>query len=374
MTIAAVPINRFLLPLACLYGIAVWIRNRLFDRRILPATSFPLPVISIGNLAVGGTGKTPHTEYLIRLLKDNCRVAVLSRGYRRATSGFLLAAAGDGPTTSSDIGDEPYQIWQKFPNITVAVDSKRTRGIRQLLALPEDKRPEVILLDDAYQHRYVVPSLSLLLTDYHRLLFNDRLLPAGRLREPAGNISRAQIVVVTKCPEDLRPAERQAIAGGLRLHPGQTLFFSSLRYGRLLPVFRENPVREIAPETLKQRHTAVLLVTGIAHPEPLIDELSRCTERLQTMIYPDHHAFSGKDLLAIREACVRLDAEHKIIVTTEKDAARLANAARVPEALRNVLYYLPVEVTFHDEDSFKQIINTHVRSITRNRWLDSQPH
>ena len=185
-----------LTPLSFIYGIVVWIRNILFDWGIFTSEQYSIPIISIGNLSVGGTGKTPHTEYLIQLLIDKYRIAVLSRGYKRKTSGYLLATS---QSTSFDIGDEPYQIKRKYPNILVAVDSNRRRGILNLLSLPIEQRPEVILLDDAYQHRYVQPSLSIVLSDFHRLFYLDRLLPVGHLREPASNIHRADKVIVTKC-------------------------------------------------------------------------------------------------------------------------------------------------------------------------------
>ncbi|MDR2843550.1 MAG: tetraacyldisaccharide 4'-kinase, partial [Candidatus Symbiothrix sp.] len=184
-----------LLPLSWLYGGIIWLRNKFFDWKIFPGESFNVPVISIGNLAVGGTGKTPHTEYLIRLLSKQYKVAVLSRGYQRKTKQYLLAGAGASAQT---IGDEPFQMHRKFPDILVAVDKNRREGIQKLLNLPENQRPEVILLDDAYQHRYVKPSLSILLTDSKRLFTGDALLPAGRLREPASNRARADIVICTK--------------------------------------------------------------------------------------------------------------------------------------------------------------------------------
>jgi tetraacyldisaccharide 4'-kinase len=362
-----VKIYRLLLPFAWLYGLAVWVRNRLFDWKALPAVNFDIPVISIGNIAVGGTGKTPHTEYLIRLLREDYRVAMLSRGYRRATSGFVLAGE---QTAGRDIGDEPYQIWRKFPDITVAVDRKRVHGIQQLLALPEEKRPEVILLDDAYQHRQVTPSLSLLLTDFHRLLTDDCLLPAGRLREPARNRYRAQMIIVTKCPEDIKPADCQLIEKNLKLHPGQSLFFSFLEYGKLSPVFRSPAASGISLEELKKKDTGVLLLTGIAHPRILVEMLSGYAKKLETKIYPDHHDFSKKELSGLDEAYRRMNVERKIIVTTEKDAARLVDNANVSGALRQAMYYLPVRVAFHDENLFKQKIKEHVGTVKRNRVLD----
>ena len=195
-------------PLSFLYGMGVRLRNKLFDWEIIESKQYSVPIICIGNLSVCGTGKTPHTEYLIELLSTKYKIAVLSRGYKRKTSGFVLA---DATSTSNDIGDEPYQIKTKYPNIRVAVDSKRRRGIDKLLALPVAERPDVILLDDAFQHRYVAPSLSIILTDYSRLLYEDCLLPVGRLREPMSGLERCDIVLVTKCPDGIKPIEYRII-------------------------------------------------------------------------------------------------------------------------------------------------------------------
>lgn len=220
-----IKINSYLAPLSFLYGIGVWLRNRLFDWGILHSEQYPVPVICIGNLSVGGTGKTPHTEYIVRLLKDKYRIAVLSRGYKRKTSGFILADSG---SSSLEIGDEPFQMKNKFPDILVAVDADRRRGIQHLLSLPEKDKPEVILLDDAYQHRYVHPSLSIVLSDYHRLFYNDKLMPAGYLREPVSNINRTDIVVVTKCDKDMKPIDFRIIEENMKLRAHQLLFLPAL--------------------------------------------------------------------------------------------------------------------------------------------------
>jgi tetraacyldisaccharide 4'-kinase len=364
-------LHTLLLPFALLYGCVVEIRNLLFDKKLLPVKTFPLPVISVGNIAVGGTGKTPHTEYLIRLLRDDYKVGVLSRGYKRKRSGFVLA---DNTVTSLDIGDEPYQMWRKFPDITLAVDGKRVRGVRKLLELPDGQRPDVILLDDAFQHRYILPSLSILLMDYHRLLSDNCLLPAGRLREPAKNRCRAHILIVTKCPETIRPVDRLTITRQLNILPHQTLFFSSLQYGCLHAVCKDkdNPVPEMPLEALKAQDITVLLLTGIARPEPLIEKISQYTKNLKQQLYPDHHTFSNKELLEIAASFVRIDAERKIIITTEKDAARLASHPALPEVLQQSLYYLPVVVIFDNKDLFTQKIKEHVSTVKRNYRLDSR--
>lgn len=353
------PFNKLLAPLSLLYGIGVRLRNRLFDWKVLRAERYDLPVISVGNLTVGGTGKTPHTEYIIRLIKDRYRVAVLSRGYKRKSSGFLLA----GPrSTSEEIGDEPYQMRRKFPDILVAVDADRRRGIRHLLALPEGKRPEVIILDDAFQHRYVTPTLNLLLTDSHRLYTHDKLLPTGRLREPADGARRADAVIVTKCEPRVRPADFRGMEEELHLSERQGLYFSQILYGELEPLFPGE-----APErTLKglDASTEVLLVSGIANPAPLEKEIHTYTERITSLAFPDHHAFDRHDLQRIQTAYGQLGSPHKLIITTEKDAARLRDLPSLPREWRSHLYCLPITVGFRmgQEKLFQELIIKHIQS------------
>ena len=259
---AAQRFQSLLWPLACLYDLVMSLRNAAFNRGWLPSRRFPCATIAIGNLAVGGTGKTPHAEYLLRLLSPQHRVALLSRGYGRRTHGFVMANA---ESTASDIGDEPLQMQRKFPQVQVAVDEKRCEGMERLLAQPNP--PEVVVLDDAYQHRYVCAGLYILLTDFSRLYVDDFVLPAGRLRESKRGAQRAQIVIVTKCPEGLNEAQRSDIRQRLRLSPSQKLFFTTFRYGERRPLFAEG----------KQCATSgsVLALTGIARPEPLYEHLRR---------------------------------------------------------------------------------------------------
>ena len=215
-----IKINEWMLPLSWLYGLGVRLRNQLFELGILKSRSFDIPVISVGNITVGGSGKTPHVEYLIRLLKSNSKVAVLSRGYKRKSKGYVLAGKD---TRMRDIGDEPYQMKTKFPDIHVAVDKSRCHGIDMLTSGEATKDTDVILLDDAFQHRYVKPGINILLVDYHRLIIYDKLLPAGRLREPQKGKSRADIVIITKCPKDLKPMEYRVIIKAMDLYPYQQL-------------------------------------------------------------------------------------------------------------------------------------------------------
>jgi tetraacyldisaccharide 4'-kinase len=358
---------KLLLPLSWIYGLGVWVRNKLFDWGILPVEAFSVPVISVGNITVGGTGKTPHTEYLIRLLSRKYKVAVLSRGYKRKTKGFALA---DDAATSDTIGDEPLQMHRKFPSALVAVDADRRRGIKNLLNLPEDRKPEVILLDDAFQHRYVKPSLSILLTNRRRLIYADCLLPAGRLREPAANHVRADIIICTKCDESFEQVDFQIVEEKLHLHPEQQLFFSATGYKSLLPVFPENnAIKKESIERLKKEDYSFLLIAGLAHPDDLIQYLENYTSDLHSLIYPDHHAFNNKNIQEITETFDRIDNENKVIITSEKDAVRLADNPYFPENLKAFIYYLPVEVIVNQEEIFTQKIEEHVANFKRNRIM-----
>jgi len=345
--------RKYLVPLSWLYGCVIGLRNKLFDWGILQSEQFALPVISVGNLTVGGTGKTPFTEYLIRLLKDDYRVAFLSRGYKRKTHGYHLADTG---STARTIGDEPFQVWQKFPDIHVAVDGNRRRGIHHLCDDTATADTEVVLLDDAFQHRHVVPSLNILLMDYYRLPYEDALLPSGRLREPFGSKERADVVVVTKCPSAMQPIDSRIIQTRLALRPYQRLFFTTLRYGALLPSGRK--LNTLTADT------SVLLVTGIANPQPLIDELRRQTPHVRALTFPDHHPYSKADIRYIQTEWAALTAADRLLVTTEKDAARLGTA--LPD-----LQVLPIEVAFlkDQEKTFNHYIKNHVRKNPRNRSI-----
>lgn len=362
----AIKLYRGFYPISFLYGVGVSLRNRLFDWGVLRTRSFELPIICIGNLAVGGTGKTPHTEYLIRLLRPTHRVAVLSRGYKRQTKGYLLATS-NSPVEA--IGDEPYQIQTKFPAIRVAVDEDRCHGIEQLLRL-NHPNVEVILLDDALQHRYVKAGLTILLTDYHRLFCDDALLPVGRLREPATGRKRAEAIVVTKSPHSLTAADAQAIADRLKLRPHQQLFFSTFRYGKLQRLFPEGTL-ELPLErdlTTLQPTEELLLLTGIASPAALLRELEIYTPKIDLLAFGDHHAFSRGDMEQLRDRFEHLPGERKLIITTEKDATRLRNHPALDEALKPYIYQLPIEVEIlqNQQEKFNQYIINYVTENQRN--------
>ncbi|MBR6120941.1 MAG: tetraacyldisaccharide 4'-kinase [Prevotella sp.] len=359
-----IKINKLLLPFSWLYGLGVGFRNFLFDMRVLKSRSFDVPVISVGNITVGGTGKTPHVEYLVRLLQKKLRVAVLSRGYKRKTRGFVLA---DDSTTVAQIGDEPYQMKQKFGNVTVAVDKKRVHGIEQLTS--QDTNLDVVLLDDAFQHRYVKPGINILLVDYHRLIIYDKLLPAGRLREPLSGKNRADIVIVTKCPKDLKPMDYRVITKAMDLFPYQHLYFTTLNYGKMYPLYNNIKGMRAIEQIGADEH--VLLLTGIASPKQLQIDLAPYASQLTTLTFPDHHNFRKKDIRRLNELFEKMPAP-KCIITTEKDAARLkTNGNGLSEEVRKSIYALPVEVQFMQEQeaSFNENIIGYIRKNSRNSIL-----
>ena len=357
-----IKINEWLLPLSWLYGLGVKFRNMLFEIGILHSESFDVPVISVGNITVGGTGKTPHVEYLIELLKDKTKVAVLSRGYKRRTRGFVIA---DDNATAKTIGDEPLQMKRKYgDDITVAVDRKRCHGIRQLTS--DEDGIDVILLDDAFQHRYVKPGVNILLVDYHRLIIYDKLLPAGRLREPLSGKNRADIVIVTKCPHDLKPMEFRVITKAMNLYPFQRLFFTCLEYRNITPVFGSG--EQSLDSIGKDCH--ILLLTGIASPQQMIEDLSPRCPHITPLTFGDHHTFTSSDVARINNEFAALP-HPKMIITTEKDATRLIAVEGLSEEVRGAMFALPVKIRFMlgQEESFNEKIIGYVRKNSRNSIL-----
>ena len=357
-----IKINEWLLPLSWLYGLGVKFRNMLFEIGILHSESFDVPVISVGNITVGGTGKTPHVEYLIELLKDKAKVAVLSRGYKRRTRGFVIA---DDNATAKTIGDEPLQMKRKYgDDITVAVDRKRCHGIRQLTS--DEDGIDVILLDDAFQHRYVKPGVNILLVDYHRLIIYDKLLPAGRLREPLSGKNRADIVIVTKCPHDLKPMEFRVITKAMNLYPFQRLFFTCLEYRNITPVFGSG--EQSLDSIGKDCH--ILLLTGIASPQQMIEDLSPRCPHITPLTFGDHHTFTSSDVARINNEFAALP-HPKMIITTEKDATRLIAVEGLSEEVRGAMFALPVKirVMLGQEESFNEKIIGYVRKNSRNSIL-----
>lgn len=366
-----IKINDWLLPLSWLYGLGVGIRNQLFDMGILKQRRFDIPVIAVGNITVGGAGKTPHVEYLIRLLKDAVKVGVLSRGYKRKTHGYVLA----GPDTPmSDIGDEPCQMKRKFGDIYVAVDKKRCEGIDRLTTDAETNDVDVILLDDAFQHRYVTPGINILLVDYHRLIIYDKLLPAGRLREPMKGKNRADIVIVTKCPKDLRPMEFRVLTKALNLYPYQELFFTRIDYDRPYLLFDAASATAALPQapSLKELLAGqnVMLLTGIASPKQMQNDLKSVCRTITPLAFGDHHAFTSKDISKINHTFAAMPTP-KLIITTEKDSTRLLGLEGLSDEVRQSLYVLPIKVRFMqgEAEKFNTKILSYVQKNSRNSIL-----
>ena len=337
-------LRKILFPFAILYGFITSIRNFLFDKEILKSTSFDLPVIAVGNLSVGGTGKTPQIEYLIRLLSDKYKVATLSRGYKRKSEGFVLANEN---SNAEILGDEPFQFYQKFPNIMVAVDANRTNGIQQLLS--QNEQPEIVLLDDAYQHRKVKAGFYILLTSYGDLYADDFMLPTGNLRESRSGAERASIVVVTKCPKILTEEEQTEIRLKLKLKSSQKVFFTFIDYDMV--IYGKN--EKIAVSEIKSEPK--LLLAGIAKPKPFFEYLKN--ESDECLTFPDHHHFSDADLNSIRNK-----ANGRKIITTEKDYVRLKDSELVDQ-----LYYLPIKSSFinHQQD-FDATILAYVKENSKS--------
>jgi tetraacyldisaccharide 4'-kinase len=321
-----------LLPFALLYGIIVWVRNRFYDRNILRSSTFGLPLICVGNLSVGGTGKSPMVEYLVLRLKDRFKVATLSRGYKRKTRGYALA---NEHTTAIDIGDEPMQFHRKFPHIPIAVGEERIVAIPQLLH--DRPETEVIILDDAFQHRSVRAGLNILLTDYNNLFTRDFFLPTGDLRDERKSYQRAQVIIVTKCPLELSEAQKELIIKEIDPLPEQKVFFTTIAYS--VPYHITKQVLWTLDE-----QTEVLLVTGIANPKSLKAYLESQVESYQMLSYGDHHIFSIDDWRDIKKRFDGMENSKKIILTTEKDAMRLL---KFEEELHSLPFYvIPIEHRF----------------------------
>ncbi len=344
-----------LYPFALLYGVGVRWRNFLFAAGIFKSHEFNLPVIAVGNITVGGTGKTPTVEHLLRLLPKDLKVAVLSRGYGRKTHGFLLA---DEKANSTTIGDEPMQIKEKFPEILVAVDEKRKRGIENLI----QKYPEIdlILLDDAFQHRSVKAGMSILLIDYTQPFLNDHYLPLGRLREhPAGRY-RAEIIIITKTPPDIRPIDMRLIATDLKMKPYQVLFFSSIDYDLPAPVF---PSSGDTQEKFAWHQTSALLVAGIGNPQPFFSHCQKLFAHTEEMKFRDHKRYRAGDLKQIAAKFHKISESRKIILTTEKDATKWREMD-VPESLKKHLYYLPIKMKMlnDQENDLQKYLSDYLKS------------
>ncbi len=351
------PVKLFLWFASQLYGLIVAVRNLLYDLGLLRSASFSIPVICVGNITAGGTGKTPHVIWLAEKLSRHTRVAVLSRGYLRKSRGFLPVTPDSAP---ADAGDEPLLMARSLPHSRVYVDRDRVKGIREIL----HREPETgaVVLDDGFQHRAVRAGMNMILTDRNRLMTRDRLLPLGLLREHIGSVRRADVIVVTKCPEDISLTEKRQITGELRA-AGATapVFFTSLAYGTPGNLFTGSP-REITPET------RVLMVTGIANPEPMAEYLGSVAGSVTRIDFPDHHSFTAGDIRRIASSFDEMGGTDKIIVTTTKDGVRLKEIANIAVHVRQALHYLPLTVQFvENEDEFLNKVCSYARKDYQDR-------
>ena len=330
-------LRKILIPFVPVYYMVTWLRNIFYDYGILKSKTYNIPVICVGNLSVGGTGKTPMIEYLIRLLQNDYKVAVLSRGYKRKTKGFVLAS---DTSTVDDIGDEPYQFFTKFNNEFIAVDANRQNGIESLIELVN---PDVILLDDAYQHRKVKAGLNILLSTYSNLFIDDILLPTGNLREPKRGVNRADIIIITKCPKVILETDKRTIIN--RIHPEahQVVLFSTIEYSNSL----KSEKKDISINDLKK--TTFTLVTGIANAEPLVNYLKLKELDFDHLNFKDHHDFTQKEIDSINSK--------SLIVTTEKDFMRLKGKISIP------MYYLPIEITLDNKELLISQLNSFLNSF-----------
>lgn len=331
-------IRYLLIPIVPIYYLVTWLRNKLYDLEIKKSTAYDFPVICVGNLSVGGTGKTPMIEYLIRLLRSEHQIATLSRGYKRETEGFVLA---DKKATALSIGDEPFQFYQKYKDVIVSVDADRVHGISKLMTLQNP--PEVILLDDAFQHRRVKAGFNILLTSFDDLYSDDILLPTGNLREPRQGANRADIIVVTKCPENLSEEKKKQIINKINPLANQNVFFGSITYAD----FIKNNETTVDLENL--RNQSFNLVTGIANPKPLVAHFKTLGLQFEHLKFKDHHDFSESEIDALKQK--------PLLVTTEKDMVRLQ-----PHFMKNdALYYLPIEMKIDRRQQFDALISKFVK-------------
>jgi tetraacyldisaccharide 4'-kinase len=324
-----------------------------------------VPVVSIGNITVGGTGKTPHVEYMVKLLREKFVVATLSRGYKRKSSGFLYV---EETSKALEVGDEPLQIKRKFPKQTVSVCEKRVDGVEKILSEDGEQIPDVVILDDAFQHRKITPGINILLIDYNRPIKEDSLLPVGRLREGVSQMRRANVIIFTKCPDEVTPIMRRILQKDVGLLPYQSLFFSTMEYDKLAPVFDGSLDDE---SFYINKSCSVLLVTGIASPKPMQALIKKYSKKLEVISFPDHYFYQENDIQQIMSKFYELPSEKKIIVTTEKDSMRIKDMENLPDEFKSSLFYLPVKVKFLENEGkeFNKKIMNYVGENKSNREL-----
>jgi tetraacyldisaccharide 4'-kinase len=355
-------VTRLLLfPISILYGAIVKIRNLMYDWGVFKSTPVGVPTICIGNITVGGTGKTPMVEYVADLLLLNFNVATLSRGYKRSTKGFQFVGIN---STANEVGDEPLQIKTKFPQIIVAVNGNRVEGVNRIIF--ENPSTDVIILDDAFQHRRIQSGFSILLVDYQRPIWNDFFLPTGNLRDGFRERRRANAIIFTKCPPGLSEQNRREAIAQLKPQKHQSIFFSSIRYGAPIPLFPD-----AADTKILGKDTEALAFTGIASPSPFFSYIQEFYQLRGALIFSDHHFFSKKEIRAIFEKFSEIGAESKFILTTEKDAMRLRGLNVVPNEMKPFLYYIPIKVVFENDgqQEFNNKIIGYVRTSKTNNGV-----
>ncbi len=332
-----------LTPFSWLYGFGVYVRNKLFDWGILKETSFSVPVVGVGNITVGGTGKTPHVEYILECLRYKRNIAVLSRGYKRKTRGFIVASA---KSTPDSIGDEPLQIYEKFGGtVKVAVCESRVKGVRELIK--QFPKIDLIVLDDSFQHRYIKPKVNIMLMDYSHPVYSDNILPLGRMRESSDAKYRADMVITTKCPSDVSALDMRIVSKRLELMPYQKLYFSTFDYGGLIPVFPDDCTERVLLTELTADDTVILL-TGVANPRPFVNHFRSYPFKKKVLHFPDHHDFKKSDLHEIQKKFNSASGNRKVIITTEKDAMRISHNPYFPVELRPLIFYIPIGVRMLD--------------------------
>ena len=347
-------IKFLLFPFGIIYWFITRIRNLLFDYKILRSLTFSLPIINVGNLSVGGTGKTPHIELLIRLLKANQKLAVLSRGYGRKVYGFQIA---NSESTAVSIGDEPFQYYRKFGNqITVAVDADRVNGVSEICL--EKPETDIILLDDAYQHRNIKPGFNILLTDIRTPFYNDYILPVGTLRESRKGKNRADVIIVTKCDAQMTALDKDKIKMQIRAEKEQSVFFSHIKYGEIHPLTKFNK--------LDPNQKSIVLVTGIARAEPLFIHLSKTYNIIKHFNFADHYSFKEKDIAEIHNIITKFAEEKPVVITTEKDAMRLLNKDLKQDIDNVPWYFQEITVELDNQKAFNQLIENYVQENSRD--------
>ncbi|MDD2386536.1 MAG: tetraacyldisaccharide 4'-kinase [Bacteroidales bacterium] len=346
-----------LFPLSVIYGLVVSIRNFCYENNILKSKQYNIPIISIGNLSVGGTGKTPHTEFLLKMLSKEFSVAVLSRGYKRKTKGFRIVETDD---THFESGDEPLQIKRKYPDSIVAVSESRTKGVETLLKMYPDLN--LIILDDAFQHRRIKPGLQILLNNYNHPIAEDYLLPLGMLRETRSASYRADIIIYSKCPNNLKPIERRILSKEIDIRPFQYLFFSTFDYLDIVPIYGEGD-KIINKEKLKELN--VLALSGIARSKNFVDYLKENCKIVKHLRFPDHHNFNKRDISNIEKEFNKMS-DNKIILVTEKDAIRLNSMTLFSEDIKKYVYCIPIEVKLLCSEDDRQQFDNQIFSYVRN--------